>query len=64
VPSDGDSGVGDMGSQKKGPVIRVMSVLHPENDEIEMTQNPQHSLVTKMPPTPVTCNNKGAADNA
>jgi hypothetical protein len=64
VPSDGDSGVGDMGSQKKGPVTTVTSVLHPENDEIEMTQNPQHSLATKMPPTHVSCNNKGAAVNA
>jgi hypothetical protein len=51
APSDKDSGVGDMESQKKGPMSTVTSVLRPDDDEIEMAQVRQSSPPSQTVPT-------------
>jgi hypothetical protein len=58
LPSERDSGVGDMDSQKKGPVSTVTSVLHPDEDEIEMAQIPQPAPMTQPLPTAPDCDDQ------
>ena len=46
-PSQRDSGVGDMDSQRKGPMSTVTSLRHSGDDEIEMTEMQSPTLTTE-----------------
>lgn len=62
LPSDRDSGVGDMDNQKKSPITTITPVLQPEQDEVRMTELPQSSPAIRDPTSQPGCDNNGADD--
>ena len=62
LPSDRDSGVGDMESQKKSPITTITPVLQPEQDEVRMTELPQSSPAIRDPTSQPGCDNNIADD--